>query len=88
LYPAGVRPQKALRRFNSFREEKYRAILRIGIRGGEARRKGGDAYGSAVKAERGQADLPMARGELRRQWRLPQPLPGPTPERGTHVSNR
>jgi class 3 adenylate cyclase len=45
---AAIRVQKALRRFNRFRPEKTRVIVRIGIHWGEVVEKGGDALGNTV----------------------------------------
>jgi class 3 adenylate cyclase/predicted transcriptional regulator len=45
---AGIRIQKALKRFNSFREEKYRIQIRVGIHLGEVARKEGDVFGNTV----------------------------------------
>ncbi len=57
---AAIRVQKALRRFNRFRPEKMRVIVRIGIHWGEVVEKGGDALGNTVNiASRLQT---MARG--------------------------
>jgi class 3 adenylate cyclase len=57
---AAIRVQKALRRFNRFRPEKMRVIVRIGIHWGEVVEKGGDALGNTVNiAARLQS---MARG--------------------------
>lgn len=57
---SAIRVQKALRRFNRFRPEKMRVIVRIGIHWGEVVEKGGDALGNTVNiASRLQT---MARG--------------------------
>jgi class 3 adenylate cyclase len=57
---AAIRVQKALRRFNRFRPEKMKVIVRIGIHWGEVVEKGGDALGNTVNiAARLQS---MARG--------------------------
>jgi class 3 adenylate cyclase len=45
---AGIRVQKALKRYNSFREEKYRVIIRVGMHWGQVVRKAGDVYGNTV----------------------------------------
>jgi class 3 adenylate cyclase len=45
---SAIRVQKALRRFNRFRPEKMRVIVRIGIHWGEVVEKGGDALGNTV----------------------------------------
>jgi class 3 adenylate cyclase len=45
---AAIRVQKALRRFNSFREEKYRIMIRIGINIGEVVRRNNDVLGNTV----------------------------------------
>jgi class 3 adenylate cyclase len=45
---AGIRMQKALKRFNSFREEKFRIQIRVGIHLGDAVRKEGDVFGNTV----------------------------------------
>lgn len=57
---AAIRVQKALRRFNRFRPEKMKVVVRIGIHWGEVIEKGGDALGNTVNiAARLQS---MARG--------------------------
>jgi class 3 adenylate cyclase len=46
---AAIRLQKALRRFNRYRDENTRVVIRIGIHGGKVVRKpGGDVLGNAV----------------------------------------
>jgi class 3 adenylate cyclase len=45
---SGIRLQKALKRYNSFREEKFRVIVRIGVHWGEVVRKGNDILGNTV----------------------------------------
>jgi len=45
---AAIRLQKSLRRFNRYRDETSRVIIRIGIHGGRVVRKGGDVLGNAV----------------------------------------
>jgi class 3 adenylate cyclase len=45
---AGIRVQKALRRFNRFRPEKMRVIIRIGIHWGEVVERAGDVFGNTV----------------------------------------
>ena len=45
---AAVRLQKALKRFNSYREENFRVIIRIGIHWGKVVRKEGDVLGNTV----------------------------------------
>ncbi|MFW6180176.1 MAG: adenylate/guanylate cyclase domain-containing protein [Spirochaetota bacterium] len=45
---AGIRIQKSLKRYNSFREEKYRVTVRVGIHWGKVVRKAGDVYGNTV----------------------------------------
>jgi len=45
---AGIRVQKALKRFNSYREEKFRIVIRIGIHTGDVVRKNGDVLGNTV----------------------------------------
>jgi len=45
---AGIRIQKSLKRYNSFREEKYRVTVRVGIHWGQVVRKAGDVYGNTV----------------------------------------
>jgi class 3 adenylate cyclase len=45
---AAIRVQKALRRFNRFRPEKMRVVVRIGIHWGDVVEKGGDALGNTV----------------------------------------
>jgi class 3 adenylate cyclase len=45
---AAIRTQKALKRFNSFREESQRIIIRIGIHWGKVVRKEGDVLGNHV----------------------------------------
>jgi class 3 adenylate cyclase len=45
---SGVRLQKALKRHNSFREEKFRVIVRIGVHWGDLVRKGNDVLGNTV----------------------------------------
>lgn len=44
----GIRLQKAIKRFDSFREEKYRIIVRCGIHYGEVVREGDDVFGNTV----------------------------------------
>jgi class 3 adenylate cyclase len=45
---SGIRLQKALKRYNSFREEKLRIIVRIGAHCGDVVRKGNDVLGNTV----------------------------------------
>ena len=45
---AGIRVQKALRRFNRFRPEKLRVMIRIGIHWGEVVERAGDVFGNTV----------------------------------------
>jgi class 3 adenylate cyclase len=45
---AGIRVQKALRRFNRFRPEKTRVTVRIGIHWGEVVERAGDVFGNTV----------------------------------------
>ena len=45
---AAIRVQKALRRFNRFRPEIMRVVVRIGVHWGEVVEKGGDALGNTV----------------------------------------
>ena len=45
---ASIRLQKALKRYNSFREEKFRIIVRIGAHWGDIVRKGNDVLGNTV----------------------------------------
>ncbi len=45
---AGIRVQKALRRFNRFRPEKLRVVIRIGIHWGEVVERAGDVFGNTV----------------------------------------
>ncbi|MBA7672630.1 hypothetical protein ES703_80814 [subsurface metagenome] len=45
---AGVRVQKSLLRFNSYREEKKRVIIRVGIHWGDVARREGDVFGNNV----------------------------------------
>jgi len=45
---AGIRVQKSLKRYNSFREEKFKITIRIGIHWGDVVRKGDDIYGNTV----------------------------------------
>ena len=44
----GIRLQKALKRYNSFREEKLRIIVRIGAHCGDIVRRGNDVLGNTV----------------------------------------
>ncbi len=43
-----IRLQKAIKRFNSFREERLRVQIRVGIHGGEVIRRGNDVLGNTV----------------------------------------
>jgi len=45
---AGIRLQKALKRYNSYREEKFRINIRVGIHWGDVVRKEDDVLGSTV----------------------------------------
>ena len=45
---ASIRLQKALKRYNSFREEKFRIFVRIGAHRGDIVRKGNDVLGNTV----------------------------------------
>ncbi len=46
---AAIRLQKSLRRFNRYRDETNRVVIRIGIHGGKVvRKEGGDVLGNAV----------------------------------------
>jgi len=45
---AGIRLQKAIKRFNSFREEKLRITIRVGIHWGDVVKKDGDVLGNTV----------------------------------------
>jgi class 3 adenylate cyclase len=45
---AAVRLQKALKRFNSYREEAFRVIVRVGIHWGQVVRRDGDVLGNHV----------------------------------------
>jgi hypothetical protein len=46
---AAIRVQKSLRRFNRYRDETNRVVVRIGIHGGRViRKEGGDVLGNAV----------------------------------------
>ena len=45
---SGIRLQKALKRYNSFREEKFRITIRIGVHWGDIVRKGNDVFGNTV----------------------------------------
>ncbi len=45
---AAIRLQKSLKRFNRYRDENNRVVIRIGIHGGKVVRKGGDFLGNAV----------------------------------------
>jgi hypothetical protein len=45
---SGIRLQKALKRYNSFREEKFRITIRIGVHWGDVVRKGNDVFGNTV----------------------------------------
>lgn len=45
---AGVRVQKSLQRFNSYREEKKRVTIRVGIHWGDVARREGDVFGNNV----------------------------------------
>ncbi len=46
---AGLRLQKALKRFNSYREEPIRVLVRIGIHWGQFARRAGDVLGANVE---------------------------------------
>ncbi|MFW6137538.1 MAG: adenylate/guanylate cyclase domain-containing protein [Spirochaetota bacterium] len=45
---SGVRLQKAMKRFNSFREQRLRVVVRVGVHSGGVVRRGGDVYGEVV----------------------------------------
>ena len=45
---AGIRLQKALRRFNNYREDRFRISIRVGIHWGEVVKKDGDVFGNNV----------------------------------------
>ena len=45
---AAIRLQKALKRFNMYREERLRITVRVGIHGGKVIRKDGDVFGPPV----------------------------------------
>jgi len=45
---AAIRVQKALKRFNSYREQERRVVVRIGIHWGKVVRKEGDVFGNHV----------------------------------------
>jgi len=45
---AGIRFQKSLKRYNSFREEKFKISVRVGIHWGDVVKKGSDIFGNTV----------------------------------------